>query len=437
MKVLLLIAAAGFALRLAAVVPLHAGGPTSDEKDYIHLAWRLAGGGDFVDLDGESSKRAPLFPYLLAALLVVSGGHAWILYVVNALLGGAAVLLSGLIGEILWREPALSRAVAWAVAMYPGLIAYGAVLQTESLYIALFLGAMLAIYRLAALPGWGAAAVLGVTAGLAALTRGVLLGLFPFLLILAGVAARRLRGSVPWRELALAAVVFLAVLTPWTVRNYRVHGALVPVVSIGGRLLLLGNNPYATGTWSTRPGFQEWYGNELQHRGWSGRVLTERERNEADLRIGLDYALSHPLAGMLLALKKAQIFWFYPVTTSDSHRPLQALAVMADILLLLAAMAGAARMRSPALSLIPVGGVLLLSTAVSLVLHAEARYRLPLVPLICLAAGWSALPSPGREEWARALRKHPTRTRWVVAGTAVVLAAYAITAWMVLTERIN
>src|SRR5207245_6064336 len=45
---------------------------------------------------------------------------------------------------------------------------------------------------------------------------------------------------------ALATLVFVLTLLPWTIRNYRIHGRLVPVTTMGGVVLWEGNNPYVT-----------------------------------------------------------------------------------------------------------------------------------------------------------------------------------------------
>jgi 4-amino-4-deoxy-L-arabinose transferase-like glycosyltransferase len=435
---LLLIAAIGVLLRLVAVIPVHANGPTSDEKDYLVLAHRLAAGQEFVDSDGEYSKRYPLFPAILAALLRVAGDQTWVLYLVNALFGGLTVLLSALLAGRLWGDPGVSRAVAWGVALYPGLVVYGAVLQTESLYIALFLCAFLCAYRVLERPAWWGMVALGLTAGLATLTRAVFLGFFPLLLLLLAVMQRKLSGNVAWKGFALAVLTFIAVLLPWTWRNYQVHGALIPVASLTGNLLVIGNNPFATGTWSTRPGFREWYREQVRATG-SGDVdsLTEVERGNVAARIGWQYMVSHPLATARMALVKARIFWLYPITTSDSNRPVQAVAMVADVFLYLAALFGWVRMRKPSGGLLPVAGALAFFGLVPLILHAEARYRLPLVPLFCLFAAWTALPGVGRGEWKELIQRNRNRVRWAVAAILVLLAGYLLTAWMVLTGEIS
>jgi 4-amino-4-deoxy-L-arabinose transferase-like glycosyltransferase len=437
-RALLLVAAVGFVMRLAAVIPLHAGGQTSDEKEYLVLAHRLASGQGFVDSDGEYSKRYPLFPSVLAVLLKAFGDSDWLLYTVNALFGAVVVLFSGLLSEALWKNAAVARATAWAVALYPGLIAYGAVLQTESLYTALLLGGLLAAYRLVWRGGRGWALGLGLTAGLAVLTRAVFLGFFPVLLVLLAVVQKRLGRRVGWTGLTTAALAFVLVLTPWTWRNYQVHHALVPISSLGGQLVLLGNNPHATGTWSTGPGFEEWYRGELQRRGIADvRGLSELERADVAARIGWDYATGHPLEEAVLAIKKIQIFWFYPITTSDSAHALQAVAMVADVFLYLSCMLGLIQMWKPQVSLLPVAGALLVFALTPVLLHSEARYRLPLVPLLCLFAGWAGLPTSGVEEWKELVRRKRGQLRWVIAGTLAVIGGYAVTAWMVLSGHIS
>jgi 4-amino-4-deoxy-L-arabinose transferase-like glycosyltransferase len=82
--------------------------------------------------------------------------------------------------------------------------------------------------------GTGVAA--GLLAGVAVLVRPAML----FFLLLAGlwlIARRR------WALLAALALASLAVVGPWTARNYREHGRLVLVASEGGLTFWTGNHP--------------------------------------------------------------------------------------------------------------------------------------------------------------------------------------------------
>lgn len=433
---LLVVAVVALAVRLAAVIPLHTAGQTSDEKEYVILAQKVAAGKEFVDSDGEYSKRYPLYPFVLAGLIKVFGDSRWVMYLLTALMSAFVPVLCAFLARSIWADEAAALAAAWAAALYPGLIVYGAVLQTESLYLVLFLAAFLLAFRLAERPGLRDAVALGVTGGLAALTRPVFLGFFPILLALFLVMWRRCGVHAGWRWTGVAAVVFLLVLVPWTWRNYQVHGTFVPISSLGGHLVLIGNNPYATGTWSTRPGFEGWYRNELRKKGISQPAsLTEVERGRIARQVGMDYIVAHPLEAAGRVITKAHIFWFYPITNSDSNLPLQGVAVMADVLLYLAAVLGMVRMKNAGGRLVPVVGAMVFFAVVPLVLHAEARYRLPLVPFICMFAGWAALPAMEEDDWRRLLADG-RRFRWAVAGAIGMVIVYAVTGWMVLTGSI-
>ena len=433
---LLVVAAVALTVRLAAVIPLHWAGQTSDEKEYVILAQKVAAGEEFVDSDGEYSKRYPLYPFVLAGLIRVFGDSRWVMYLLTALIGALVPVLCAFLTRSIWADEATALAAAWAAALYPGLVVYGAVLQTESLYLVLLLAAFLLAFSFAERPGPWNAVALGVVGGLAALTRPVFLGFFPILLALLHVMRRRCGVHAGWRWTGVAAVVFLLVLVPWTWRNYQIHRTLIPISSLGGHLVLVGNNPYATGTWSTRPGFEQWYRDELRKKGiLEPASLTEVERGRIAGRVGTEYMVTHPLEVAGRAITKAHIFWFYPITNSDSNLPLQGVAVMADVLLYLAAVLGMVRMKSAGSRLVPVVGAIAFFAVVPLVLHAEARYRLPLVPFICMFAGWAALPAMDEDDWRRLLADG-RRFRWAVAGTTGMVIVYAVTGWMVLTGSI-
>lgn len=55
-----------------------------------------------------------------------------------------------------------------------------------------------------------------------------------------------------WKALVrigIVAVLSIAVIAPWTFRNYVVFNAFVPLTTNGGYVLYVNNNPYATGAW--------------------------------------------------------------------------------------------------------------------------------------------------------------------------------------------
>jgi 4-amino-4-deoxy-L-arabinose transferase-like glycosyltransferase len=254
--------AAGLALRLAFGLAYWVDQPlTLDEQEYLLLANNVARGRGFSYespasgvVEGRHVGRAPLYPLLLAGVGLAWPGSAIVadrlpdavpaeVKVTQALLGCAIVWL------VAWwaRRIAGPRAgvvAALVAACYPPLVVIGAYALSESLYAALALLAALLLDRAfaAARPraevGLGLAG--GAAIGLAALTRPAILPFLGFAVL--WLLVRR-RG---WVAVAVIAGATL-VVTPWTARNFAVHGRFVLVASEGGVTFWTGNNRLARG----------------------------------------------------------------------------------------------------------------------------------------------------------------------------------------------
>jgi 4-amino-4-deoxy-L-arabinose transferase-like glycosyltransferase len=377
-------------LRLAAIGPVHSAGFTSDEKEYFSMARGILDRGEFIDSNGDRAVRAPLYPGFVAALLYAGGGSWTPVFVLGCLLGTMAVWLTYRLSIRLGVGETASLVAAGIVAVYPGMIVYSALAQTEVLYTCFFLLALLFFENLLDTPEGGIGIArgisLGIVAGLAALTRVVFAGFLPVLLAL---LLWRRRGDI--RRVAVPAVLagLCALLTilPWTLRNTRLFGELVPITSGGGSSFLTGNNPYATGTYRTREGFDQYFSAEAREKGVDAGALNEVERSRVAGKIGREYVLDHPGEALGLAVKKSYIFWVYPITHSDSYLPLQAAAVGVDGLLALLCVAGGVALWPERRKFIVPALAFLFFWGVQAVLHSEARFRLPLIPLTAVIAG--------------------------------------------------
>ncbi len=154
--------------------------PRTDAADYDRIAVSLAQHNRLRPDDrasgGPCALRSPMFPLALATVYKVVGvGSAVTRWeagrLLEAVLGAIAVALICLIALRLWGRTAalVSGAIA---AVYPPLVLAGSSLMTESLFVPLVLGTVLA--ALVARDGvhrrrWEV--VTGVLAGLTALTR--------------------------------------------------------------------------------------------------------------------------------------------------------------------------------------------------------------------------------------------------------------------------
>jgi 4-amino-4-deoxy-L-arabinose transferase-like glycosyltransferase len=427
---------AALILRLAAVPLIHQLGYVSDEREYVSLAERILDGSGFVDSNGTQSVRAPLFPALLAATIYLDGGDRVLGHLLGALLGVAAVWLVYGLGREIFADRRIALYGALIAALYPGSVTYSAMLETETLYIVFFLAVLLISVRLVNSPRVALAAGLGVSGGLAALTRAVFVPFFPLLLLVLWFV--RIKEGWHWfRQILVAGVLFLIVLLPWGVRNFQIHHRVVPVSTFAGQSLLLGNNPFSSGTTRLADGFDGWLADRIENRmGRPPEELTEIERADVSWDIAMDYILNHPRRFAELLVRKAHVLLIYPITNSDSYIPAQMIGVLSDLVLLLAAAAGwvlSSRKRAWVRGIL---AICVFFAVVHIVLHAEARYRLPLTPLLCMLAGVGIVgftTASGRALlWKRRRSANRLALMWVA-----IIAVYVITGLMFISGEIS
>jgi hypothetical protein len=119
-------------------------------------------------------------------------------------------------------------------------------------------------------------------------------------------------------NLILAGLVVVACLTPWTVRNYRVHGKFIFIKDSMGKEFWMGNNPHATGT-GYAPGGAAEVTNAYPPKAFALRgkvpeiVLMDALKAEA-----WDYIRANP--GKTADLTLHKILWFWTATPKDLVR---------------------------------------------------------------------------------------------------------------------
>jgi hypothetical protein len=281
----------GLAVRLTAIL-FFPREPMVDDRTFHHYAQRMLNGEGY----GDASARA-FFPPGMSLLLT---GWYWLTTpsplsgkLLNALLGTLTILLTYDLG----RRALTPQAARWAAvitALMPTLIVYGATLGYETALGCILL-AVCDLALLASRPGrrgWLCAGGSGLLLGLGALVKPVCLLMPPLL----GVAWLLLgAGRRAWAYSALSAGLTVVVIAPWTVRNYRVLGEIVPVSTNGGVVLYAANNPQATGLYmpvDPLPG-----------------EVDEVSRDRVRQRAALGWMVRSPLAWCKLAIHKMVYVW--------------------------------------------------------------------------------------------------------------------------------
>ena len=225
-------------VRLVVVVADTGYEPGNDAFEYDLQARAVAEDGSYTRSlyliqGGPSAVRSPGYTYFLGGIYALSGDSVTAGRIAGAVLGALAVLLLYLIARRIWGRRTGLVAAALA-ALFPPLVLLSRDLLSESLFIALELGAVLCVLNFRRSGGmlrWAAAA--GALCGMAALTRNTGLALLLAMALGVWILRPRLRLlslAAPAVMIACAALV----IAPWTIRNAIEFGRFLPLTTSPG-----------------------------------------------------------------------------------------------------------------------------------------------------------------------------------------------------------
>jgi hypothetical protein len=160
--------------------------------------------------------------------------------------------------------------------------------------------------------------------GITALLRQLILLFVPFLLLwlwwrlatMHKASRHKINARHLLLRIAATGIIVAAFIAPWTLRNYRVFGTLVPLNTNAGYVLFWGNHPiYGTSFVGILPDdgptYRELIPPELLD-------LNEAELDRALLQRGLGFIVEDPLRYLLLSLSRTrEYFKFWPEATSS------------------------------------------------------------------------------------------------------------------------
>jgi len=226
-------------------------------------------------------------------------------------------------------------------------------------------------------------------------------------------------------------LAILSIIIPWTIRNYVVFHEVVLISTNGGLNLFTGNNPGATGHWERAEENLAFYAPQSELEG-----VSEVQSDKIMRKAALTFIRQNPTRFLVLAMQKFRFFW------TDNEElvttPLEAASTFAGwILLLLASVMGIALSmgewhKSLLLYLLIIGYM-----SVHLVFFALARFRLPLVPLLSIYAGYGIVSAPSI--WSQMKSRKLGRAEALslaTAGAVVIYYVYWIaTHWINLIEK--
>jgi 4-amino-4-deoxy-L-arabinose transferase-like glycosyltransferase len=378
------------------------------------IARALASGHGFSSpywpITGPTAMQPPLYPALLSVVFRLFGIYsltsAFVILSINSLLSSLICIPIYFSGKYsLGARAGLIAAGVWA--FYPFAIYFSATRVWEySLTGLLFTTSFCIAQRihLTANPlawiGWGA------LAGLTALSNPSTLGTLPFLALLAAWQLRKV--SRRWfLNFVLTGLAAAAVLTPWTIRNYRALGILCPVRD-NFWLELYDDNG---GDASLDPSFAHPSSNPAEMQKWlsMGEPAFLKEKHQ----IAVDYIKAHPGFMIHKTIRRVFYYWtgFWSFSAKEFHEqpyePFNILQVCAVTFFMLCGVRRLWRLNRPAL--MPYLILLCVFPLTYYITHPLMDYRQPIEPAIIVLAVAGRLP------WKRVGATYPlawTRPAW-------------------------
>lgn len=305
-----------------------------DSKAWNTVAMRFYRGTGVTEHTYELDPiRPPIYPFFMALTYSVFGEQSFTaVKLAQAVIGSLTCVIFGY-----WAS---SWLLALILALYPPLIIYCAILQSETLYTFL-----LSIFLLS-----GG----GIALGVLNLCRANLI-LYPFCLMPLG------------RKWVKVALVSFAIVAPWTYRNYRVYGTFMPVSAGGPQMFWMGTLP-----WNE----QRLWGNSEAFKAHTGSYIESAITN-----------VRNDITGYIkLCGKKFIFFWFQPVGQEllERSRPLLGkLLYIPHALMILLAWFGIYRSWNWK-KYAPVYLLIFYFGLIHTILAPQPRYRLPIEPLLLM-----------------------------------------------------
>ena len=372
--------------RIAPAVAIR--GPLVSDWRYLHeAAIAITHGANLLEPRPNDFGSNSAYAALLAAVYTVVGPRPGAGELLNAgmgIIGGAA--LAGAVHDAWGRRAAAIALLLYA--LWPAGSLMTVVLGTESTYVALLLVGVFLLGRAARDGSLLAAAGAGLALGLSQYVRPISM----FLLVVFVAVLRYGTGRLPRRSAGVAAAACVVILAPVIATNLSLWGEVsVSTSQLDGWSLYVGANQQSNGTYTVaeRARFDAFPGD------------TVRARSDIAMQHGIQRIVDDPVGFVGLAVRKFPIMWssddygtFYALDWQ--HDPplnrgtLNAFYLASQLFYALAALGAAVALarRPPGWLAAVAVGVLLVLVGLHTFVEVQARYHLPMEPLLFALAAW-------------------------------------------------
>lgn len=341
-----------------------------------HLAASGEFRSPFLYDSGPSAVMTPVYPLLIAGIFRLFGAFtpaaAWTVMFLQALFSSLVCVAVFHIGNASFgRSAGVWSAWIWAVcphAQFMPLFRF----WENCLAALLAAGVFLLLLRLARETRISQWLGFGVLAGVAVLNNPSLLGFI--LLAGAWVCCRRRKALRSLRPAIVAAAALVLVVTPWTVRNYRLFHEIIPIRDNFGLELWVGNHQGTTGRQdiSRHPVFDPVEGAKFRDEGEIAYIAEKQREAIAFIR-------AHPGTFLRLTAMRVGYFWtgWDAFGLSLTTLPIFALGFWQLLLML--------RRRHP--DAILYATLVLVYPLTFYITHPDVRFRHTIEPVLFVLAG--------------------------------------------------
>lgn len=337
----------------------------------------------FLPITGPTALVPPLYPYLIAAAFhffgLYTSASAFAVLAFNSLCSALTCIpLYYLVRNSLPERVARIASFAWAI--YPFAVYFSADRVWDyALTGLLFTCCLLAAQKLYQRGMWGWAGF-GLLYGVAVLSNPSIVSLLPFFLLLA--IYKLWRAKSPWLAKTLVAcVAFIAVCTPWTIRNERVMHSNFFIRDGFWLEFYAGNNGDTT---ASNSAFAHPASNPAEMAKYQQMGETAYMAYKHDLAV--DFVKHHPVFFAVATLRRIVRFWTGFWSFSPSYlkfEPFDLPNVPFCLFLMFFMVKGLLRWRRyDRAALLPYLLALLVFPLPYYITHSSMDYRQPIEPII-------------------------------------------------------
>jgi hypothetical protein len=364
--------------------------PQVDARSYDQIGWNLANGHNYrvdassdLSQDGAIVSLGPGYEIFLAGIYFIFGHVYAFVWILQALLHAINTWLVYRIVLLLLADDEKSNRFAILGAalfgFHPDLIQIAAMLMTETLFIFCMLCGAYFAFRFVGTLQAKHLLCASIFLAIDVLIRPTAL---LFVLVLLILAAWKKRA---WLIIGIV-ILQLAIIGPWTLRNYVVYQKFIFTTSAGGSNFWIGNNAQATGEIDPTPEITAYlYSHnsvEAEQHGW------EEVKN---------FIITDPVAFFRLQLVKTMKFfsilrtsaWWWNLSGASRVITFILSAAFSFFLFVFGAqgMWLAFRTHSVIGKLITTWALLIPASVVPFIV--ETRYRYPMYPFLAILTAWA------------------------------------------------